>query len=425
MSVSTAPTTGEIRSHPIIVGLCMIITVIEGYNLIVYGAVGPYLLADRRLGIDEGGMGAIGGMVYIGSVLGALTAAACSARFGRKQILMAAVGLFGAGALLAALATNGDMLGAARFVSGIGIGGALTTAMTLARNHAAQRRAALVVTVTMAGIPLGGVVASLLAMPVLPAVGWRPMFGLGALLALLILAAIAVTPISSTTPQDLAAEDWSTRDRFAAVFTGRAALITLVVAGCTVTNMVAWQGLNVWITEAMHRSGFSVQVALAFAFTLTGAAVLGSFATAWAADRYGAALTSIGSGSCTVLGLVGMLALPAHTVVTVACVGLMGIGGHSTMNLIHTTTADIYPLQARSTALGWSNGTSFVGAFLGPTLGGMAIAGHGPHGVWLTFGISAGICLALVSVLYLLDRLGARFRVPQHDASVLATTTTV
>ncbi len=411
MSTPLTP-AGEVRSHPLVVGLCMIITVIEGYNLIVYGSVGPYLLDDPRLAIDEGAMGTIGGLVYIGSVIGALAAAACAERLGRKRILMTSVSLFGAGALLAAAATSGDLLGLARFCSGVGIGGALTTAMTLARNNAARRRAALVVTITMAGIPLGGVLAALLAMPILPAFGWRPMFAIGAVLAALILAAIVLTPIPSASPQDVAASEWTTRDRLRAVFAGRGALVAVVVAGCAVANMVAWQGLNVWVTEAMHRSGFSLQAALAFGFALTGAAVAGSFLTASAADRYGAALTGVASASCTVLGLVGMLVLPANTVAAVACIGLMGIGGHSTMNLVHTTTADIYPLPARSTALGWSNGTSFVGAFLGPTLGGAAIGAHGASGLWATFAVSAAGCLVLVIALCALERSRRTFSTP-------------
>lgn len=174
----------------------------------------------------------------------------------------------------------------------------------------------------------------------------------------------------------------------------------MIIAVCAIANMVAWQGLNVWATQAMVDLGYSLSVALLFGFTLTGAAVAGSFVTAWAADRRGQALIAVATGACTLGGLIGMLVLSLSAMTTVACVTLMGIGGHLTMNLVHTTTADVF----RATALGWSNGTSFIGAFLGPVLGGSAIATRGAHGVFATFAASAAVCLCAVIGLYIADR---------------------
>ena len=401
---SSSSGSAETRSHPGVILLCMIITVIEGFNLIVYGSVVPLLLADPLLNIDDTQAGLIGGLVYIGAIIGALLAPVVADRSGRKRVLVLAISLFAAGAILTGCSISMTMLALARFVTGFGVGGALTTAMTVARNSAAARRASLVVTVTMAGIPLGGVVASLLAIPILPAFGWRPMFFIGAATALAILVAVLVMTIPTDTPQEVAARNWSGRQKLTAVFAGRGVLIAVIVAVSAIANMIAWQGLNVWVTQSMVSLGYSLQGALLLAFTLTGAAVLGSFASAWIADRSGSAITAVGTASCTVIGMLGIVVLPLSVTSTVVCVALMGIGGHSTMNLIHTTTADIYPLPARATALGWSNGTSFIGAFLGPTLGGAAMAANGAHGVFTTFATAAAICLAAVVGLFIADR---------------------
>jgi AAHS family benzoate transporter-like MFS transporter len=382
----------------------MVITVIEGFNLIVYGSVVPLLLQDDALGITDQQTGVVGGLVYIGAIAGSLLAPVVAERAGRTPVLGLAIGLFAAGAVLTAASVGVPMLAAARFLTGVGVGCALTTAMTLARNNAAARHASLVVTITMAGIPLGGVVASLLAVPVLPALGWRPMFLFGAGAALLILVAVVRTPIPADTPQERAARQWTGRQKLTALFTGRGTAVAAVVALCAVANMVAWQGLNVWAAEAMTDLGYSLRAALLFTFTLTGAAVAGSFAGAWAADRYGAARVSVITGACTVLGLAGALVLPVSVGTTTLCVALMGIGGHTTMNLVHTTAADIYPLPVRAAALGWSNGTSCVGAFLGPTLGGTAISAGGARGVFGTFGAAAAVCLVAVFLLYRTDR---------------------
>ncbi|GAA1877098.1 aromatic acid/H+ symport family MFS transporter [Pseudonocardia ailaonensis] len=401
------------RGRTLTVVLCMIVTIIEGYNLIVFGSVVPLLLADPTLGITDSQLGLIGGVVYIGAVLGSLLAPVVAERLGKKATLAAAISIFAVGAAVAGLAVSGGMLGAARLLSGIGVGAALTTAMTIARNNAPQGRASLIVTVTMAGIPLGGVVAALLAIPILPTLGWRAMFFVGSGFAVVILACVLAGRLPRTA-QETAGSAWSIRQKLVAVFAGRGAAVATVIAVCAIANMIAWQGLNVWAAQSMIDLGFSLSAALLFTFALTGAAVLGSFATAWAADRSSSAVVSIATGSCTLLGLLGILLLPLSVPTAIVSVALMGIGGHSTMNLVHTTTSGIYPLPARATAMGWSNGTSFIGAFLGPTLGGIAVAGGGAYGIFGAFAIAAAACLAGVIGLFLLDRTAtpASFRGP-------------
>ncbi|MDV8022598.1 aromatic acid/H+ symport family MFS transporter [Rhodococcus sp. IEGM 1330] len=403
-SSRTTPADAEVRSHTRVIVLCMFITVIEGFNLIVFGSVVPLLLGDASLGLTDQQTGLVGGLVYIGAICGSVLAPWVADKVGRKNVLLIAIGVFALGAVLTGCATSVPMLAIARFVTGFGIGGALTSAMTAARNSSASKHASLVVTVTMAGIPLGGVVASLLAIPVLPAFGWRPMFFVGAGTAVAIMIAVAVMTIPTDTPQEVAGRSWSTAQKLRTMFVGRGLTATLIIAGCAVANMVAWQGLNVWGTQAMVDIGYSLSSALLIMFTLTGAAVAGSFATAWASDRHGSALISIVTSSCTLFGLIGIVVLEQSVATTIACVALMGIGGHSTMNLVHTTTADIFPLPVRATALGWSNGTSFIGAFLGPVLGGSAIAVGGASGLFSLFASSAGLCLVAVVALFFADR---------------------
>lgn len=401
---SAAAGTVETRSRPGVIVLCMFITVIEGFNLIVFGSVVPLLLADTTLGLTDQQTGVVGGLVYIGAILGSVIVPWLADRLGRKTVLLIAIGLFAFGAVLTGSAFGVPMLALARLVTGFGIGGSLTTAMTAARNSSAARHASLVVTITMAGIPLGGVVAALLAIPILPAFGWRPMFFVGAGTALAIMVAVSRMSIPTDTPQEVAGRLWSTGRKLRAMFVGRGLVPTAVIAASAIANMVAWQGLNVWATQSMVDMGYSLKVALLITFTLTGAAVGGSFVTAWVADRRGSALTAILTSACTVVGLVGIVILPLSLMSTVLCVALMGIGGHSTMNLIHTTTADVFALPVRATALGWSNGTSFIGAFLGPVVGGSAIAAGGADGVFSTFAVSAGVCLIAVTGLFAADR---------------------
>ncbi|WP_331322290.1 MFS transporter [Pseudarthrobacter phenanthrenivorans] len=137
-------------SNNAVVIICMLVTVMEGYNLIVFGAVVPLLLQDKGMGIDEQTTGIVGGIVYIGALTGILLGNSLADRIGRHKVMTASAAIFAIGAVAAALAPNPGLVGVARFVTGIGVGGAITTAMTLARNHAPQGRASLVMNVWLA-----------------------------------------------------------------------------------------------------------------------------------------------------------------------------------------------------------------------------------------------------------------------------------
>ncbi|WP_175538679.1 MFS transporter [Arthrobacter sp. cf158] len=83
----------------------------------------------------------MGGVVYLGALTGVLLGTSLADRFGRHKVMAAAATVFSIGAVMASMAPNPELLGLARFITGIGVGGAITTAMTPARNHAPHARA--------------------------------------------------------------------------------------------------------------------------------------------------------------------------------------------------------------------------------------------------------------------------------------------
>jgi AAHS family benzoate transporter-like MFS transporter len=396
-SSTRQPRTGRnarpFLSNTAVVILCMLVTVMEGYNLIVFGAVVPLLLQDPGLGLDEQATGVVGGIVYLGALAGVMLGTSLADRFGRHKVMAAAAAIFSIGAIMASLAPTAEFLGIARFVTGIGVGGAITTAMTLARNHAPRGRESLVITVTMAGVPLGGTLAALLGIFAMPVWGWRPMFLAGAVMTLLILVLILSFRINE--PDEVHDTQLTPAQKFRALFARGGSVLVLFVALAAVTNMVTWLGLNVWLAEATRGLGFDLTAALVFVFSLTGAAVLGSFLAAAAADRFGSARITIICAALTLTGLVGVLVAPKTLPLVLLFVALMGIGGHSTQNLINATATASVAAHSRGTILGLTNAMAFVGSFLGPTLGGTVFAASGALGVFGLYAASAALCLLL------------------------------
>ncbi|WP_232668117.1 MFS transporter [Pseudonocardia sp. TRM90224] len=378
--------------------ICTVITVMEGYSLIVYGSVVPLLLADGSLGLAAASAGVVGGLVYVGMFFGALGGGVLGDRIGRQPVLLAAITVFGFGLLGAGLAGSGTALGVARLVSGLGVGAAVVTALAISRGHAAAHRVGLVVNVTMAGIPIGGTVAALLGIVIMPAFGWRPMFFLGAGLTLLILLCSAAFRLEEEAAEEERATPAVERpSTLRAVFSGRGTLLALLAAAVAVPNMFTWFGLNVWLVATMSALQYPLTSALTFSLTLTAGAIIGSMATATWADRWGVLHVGAVTAAPTVVGLAGVLVAGRSLPVLLVCIFLMGMGGHSTANLLNAAVSTLFPAAARGTAMGWTNGMSYFGA-LGPVLGGIVLAGPGPYGVFALYGVSALLALVVITV---------------------------
>ncbi|MGH3586144.1 MAG: MFS transporter [Pseudonocardia sp.] len=130
------------RSRPalVVVAVCFLTIVFDGYDLIVYGSVVPSLLAEPGWGIGPAQAGAIGSYALVGMLIGALGAGAVTDRIGRRRIVLVGIAWFSVAMGLCALATSPELLGLFRFLAGLGLGGVLPSAITLTVEYAPRGR---------------------------------------------------------------------------------------------------------------------------------------------------------------------------------------------------------------------------------------------------------------------------------------------
>ncbi|KOS53268.1 MFS transporter, partial [Rhodococcus rhodochrous] len=296
------------RGTALAVIVCWLFVVFDGYDLIVYGNVISSL--QDEWGISAATAGTLGSLAFLGMMIGAVLAGRLSDAIGRKQAVIGCVVVLSVFTTLCAVATGPIMFGAMRLIAGLGLGGLVPTSNALAAELVPPRWRAAVATMMMSGVPIGGSVAALLGIPVIPNWGWRPMF-LFALVPLFVLVPLALKYLPNTHSKTDAPVGGGFRELLGARFR----TISIMFALVTVVTLLAWYGLGTWLPKLMQNEGTDLGSALTFALALNLGAVAGSFITAWGGVRFGTVPTSIVAAFVAGVALLALLLSPPTAVV--------------------------------------------------------------------------------------------------------------
>ncbi len=157
--------------------LCFIFAIIEGFDLQSMGVAAPRMKAEMLLSSAE--MGWIFSAAVLGTLPGALIAGRIADVIGRKKVLIACVIIFGAMSLITPFMQEYTALLAIRFLTGIGMGGALPIVITMVSEAVPDKYKATAVSSMYCGMPIGGFLTSVVALGLDADHQWRHIFYLG------------------------------------------------------------------------------------------------------------------------------------------------------------------------------------------------------------------------------------------------------
>ena len=189
--MSTTPTTGRraaavARAAGWVAPLCWIAVLLDGFDLVVVGTVVTTLQPPEEWALTGAGTTFVITIGLVGMMIGALTIGTLTDVIGRRKALIGAVTAFSFFTLLCAFAPNEAVFGVLRFLAGLGLGGCLPTAIAMVNEFSRSGRSGRATTTIMTGYHVGAVVTAALAIVVIPNLGWRWMFVIGALPALVL-----------------------------------------------------------------------------------------------------------------------------------------------------------------------------------------------------------------------------------------------
>ncbi|NUU31845.1 aromatic acid/H+ symport family MFS transporter [Arthrobacter sp. C9C5] len=402
--------------------VCWLLVVFDGYDLIVYGTVQYSLISETGWGLSKATAGTIGSMAFVGMMIGAIFAGRMADSWGRRRTILGCAIVFSVFTILCAFAPSAPVFGALRLLAGIGLGGLVPSANALVAELVPTKWRSTIATLMMSGVPIGGSIAALVGIQLIPAFGWESMF-LVAVLALLVVVPLGLKYLPETLAPATSAEKAARKGRTLKEPAGFSSLlrapylgISMLFAVATIATLFAWYGLGTWLPNLMQLAGYNLGSALTFALALNLGAVAGSVLTAWAGTRFGPIPTAIAAAAVAAGALVVLVTGPSVTVVYLMLV-LAGVGTHGTQCLIIAAVASHYPGHLRGTALGWALGTGRIGAVAAPQIGGLLLAaGLGVNSNFLAFAGAAAIAAVLLVVVGL--KLKSKISIPQGASNV-------
>lgn len=403
-----------------VVALCTAIVFVEGMNAQAAGYIATAL--REGLGMTPSQLGLFFSSGLFGLMAGAIGIAPLADRIGRRPVLIFCVAGFGLASFGAALSTTIYALDSFRFLSGLGIGGAMANAMALTAEYSPLKRRSSLIALVLIGFISGAIAIGVIAAEVVPVWGWQTVFyidGLAPLLLLPILYYALPESLRFMVLQKRPLEsiggilrridptlrlDAGTRLVVEEPPASGVSVLALFRDGRARTTVLIWaiyfmSLLNLylfasWLTVHMTSAGIALATAIFIHSLFQVGGVFGSV-FGWMFDRAGAsraifAAYGVGAIAIACIGLAG--ANTTLLTLSVLAAGFGIIGGQTCANALAATS---YPTQIRSTGIGWATGIGRAGSILGPGLAGILVeAGVSTENIFYLAVIPA-LCAAL------------------------------
>ena len=413
--------------------LCFLVVAIDGFDTAIIGFIAPGIQAEWRLQISQ--LGPLFAAGLFGLMIGAFAAGPLADRHGRKTLLIASMMLFGGASLASALSTGLQSLTWLRFLTGVGLGGAMPTTITIASEYCPKARRSSLVTLMFCGFTIGSAMGGFIASHVLPVYGWRALLIGGGVAPLLLSPVLGwVLPesvrylVMKGTAQDRVRRVLSQIAPAAQLrgvtFVGAAAptgspVRQLFGGGLFAGTLLLWVSffmsllvvylLTNWMPTLMKESGASLSNAARMAAMFQIGGTLGAILVGWLMDRFephGVLCGAYLAGAASVILVSLTTTAPALMMCAIFAAGLCVSGGQVGANAL---SAAFYPTPYRATGVSWANGIGRSGSIVGTLLGGFLL-GLG----WLPTTVYALVAIPAVISALALATLGVVRRRPRR-----------
>ena len=426
-----------------VVALCVLLNCLDGFDVMAMAFTASSLTEEFALSGSELGVLLSAGLV--GMAVGSLALAPVADVIGRRPLILISVGLATVGMLLSAAAPSAVLLGLARVVTGLGVGGILASTNVIASEYASARWRGLAIGLYTAGYGIGATLGGVAARGMLADLGWRSVFVAGgvatgiALILLVVLLPESVDFLVQRRPRQAverinrilgrlgqpaitsdaleAAPRPTTRHR-----SGNPGVLlgadlrrsTLLIWVAFLATMFGFYFVNSWTPQLLVTSGMSEADAVTAGMMLALGGTAGSVLYGLVASRLDSRLVLIGFTVLSALTMVVFITSTALLTVALIIGVVVGALINGCIAGLYTITPAVYGTEIRSTGMGWAIGIGRIGAILSPMLAGRLLdASWTPVNLY----VGAAVVVAISAVALLFLRTGQAARTVPDMAS--------
>ena len=352
-----------------------------------------------EFGLTGGQAGALASVTLVAAAVGGIGAGALADRFGRARILRVAVLTYSVFTALTATATTVWQLVLWRTLLGLGMGGEWSAGSVLVAETWRAEHRGKAVGVMQSGWAVGYIIAAALAALILPRFGWRPLFLIGVLPALLALWIRRNVPEPARW-SPATGNSWI--ENFRAIFGPSLLVRTLTATFIATLLLFAYWGLFTWVPTFLAApverggAGMGIVKSTGWIVPMQLGALAGYLSFGFLADRFGRrpVFLLFVLSSAVIVPVYGAAARDATLLMLLG--PLVGFFGHGYFSVFGAMLAELYPTKLRATAQGFCyNAGRAVSAFAPAAIGAIADARGlgGALGFTAMFYVAAGLLI--------------------------------
>ena len=324
---------------------------LDSFDVMLYALVLVSLMRDLGMSPQTGGL--LGSLTLAASALGGMIFGVVADRLGRTRALSLSILIYSIFTAACGFAQNVTQLAIYRVCLGIGFGGEWACGAALVSETWPAEHRGKALGLMQSSWAIGYGAAAIVTAIVLPAFGWRAVFFVGVLPALITLWIRRSVPEPAMWQRARTVADREPRPAFSGSLVRVSVAITLMNAA----TMFAWWGLNLWIPaylslpEAQGGIGLSTVVMSGFVVAMQVGMWFGYVTYGFVSDRIGRKpiyVTYLVVAAALVF-LYGVTRTPLVLLLLGPFVAFFGTGYFSGFGAV---TAELYPTAIRATAQG-------------------------------------------------------------------------
>jgi len=219
---------------------------LDAFDVMLYALVLKSIMAEFGLTTEIAGL--LGSATLIASAIGGMIFGVVADRYGRTRALMASVLIYSIFTAACGFAQSVTQLAIFRVLLGLGFGGEWASGAALVSETWPAEHRGKALGLMQSSWAIGYGLAAVVTMLVLPRWGWRGVFFVGILPALLTLwiRRYVREPRIWVEARERVSNHIR-RIRFADIFAGRMLALTIAVTVMNACTMFAWWGFNLWL----------------------------------------------------------------------------------------------------------------------------------------------------------------------------------